>query len=315
MRFPRSRLLAKPLWPLTGLVALALAFFACSGAKNEAKAPTETPTITPTATITSTPPITSTPEPTTIVEPPEATPEQAPPPPTSSPPGSTAAETPLVEVIPPEIGQGQTAVIELPRGSAAGAAAFCDGRLYPLIGSATSFWGVIGASGDADVGAHAITVQLLDGDGNVLSELSTQVIVVDMGYPVENIDLPPGVNSSLDPGLVQQETAARNAIFSEFTTQKLWSGPFIWPAPQVIVSPYGIRRSYNGGPVNSFHGGIDLAVDEGTPVAASNTGRVAYIGSGPVHGNAVLIDHGDGVFSGYNHLSVVNVQVGQMVTT
>ena len=102
-------------------------------------------------------------------------------------------------------------------------------------------------------------------------------------------------------------------MFAQFTPQQLWSGPFIWPVAEIVVSPFGIRRSYNGGPVNSFHMGIDLAADEGTPVAAGNSGRVAYVGSGPTHGNSVLIDHGDGVFSGYNHLSVISVQVGQMV--
>ncbi len=151
-------------------------------------------------------------------------------------------------------------------------------------------------------------------NGDVIGELATSVTVTDMGYPVENVDLPAEVNNSLDPTLVQQETDARDAAFAQFTPQKLWSGPFIWPVPHdIIVDPFGIRRSYNGGPVNSFHMGIDIAVDEGVPIAAANNGRVAYVAFGPTHGNCVLIDHGDGVFSGYSHMSQVNVQVGQMV--
>ena len=199
--------------------------------------------------------------------------------------------------------------------SAASALAICDERRYPLVAQDGFFWGIVGAAGDAWAGAHDITIELFDGNGDLIAESSASVAVVDMGYPVENIDLPPDVNNSLDPALVQQETSARDAVFAEFTAQKVWSGAFIWPVSPNIVSPYGIRRSYNGGPVSSFHGGIDLAADEGVPVAASNSGRVAYVGSGPVHGNSVLIDHGDGVFSGYNHLSVVNVQMGQVVTT
>jgi murein DD-endopeptidase MepM/ murein hydrolase activator NlpD len=156
-------------------------------------------------------------------------------------------------------------------------------------------------------------VQLLDSNGNVMSELATQMTVDDVGYPVENVDLPADVNNSLDPALIQQEDDARAATFAQFTNQKLWSGPFIWPVAEVIVDPFGIRRSYNGGPVSSFHQGIDLAADEGVPIAASNSGRVAYVASGPTHGNSVLIDHGDGVFSGYGHMSAFNVQVGQMV--
>jgi murein DD-endopeptidase MepM/ murein hydrolase activator NlpD len=216
-------------------------------------------------------------------------------------------------VSPAEIGQGQTALIRLWGQSAASALAICDGRNYPLVLQDGYFWGIVAAAGDADSGFHTITVELFNSNGDELTELSSQVTVDDMGYPVENIDLPADVNNSLDPTLVQQEEDARDAVFAQFTPQQLWSGPFAWPVQGVIVSPFGIRRSYNGGPVNSFHMGIDLAADEGTPVVAGNSGRVAYVGSGPTHGNCVLIDHGDGVFSGYNHLSVIRVQVGQMV--
>jgi murein DD-endopeptidase MepM/ murein hydrolase activator NlpD len=229
-------------------------------------------------------------------------------------PAITPIDTSLLKVVPPDIGQGQTTTVEVAGQGAASAVAFADNVRYPLVAHGGDFWGVIAAAGDAAAGVHGITVQLLDENGNVMSELATQMTVDDMGYPVENIDLPPAVNDSLDPALIQQENDARAATFSQFTAQKLWLGQFIWPVqPVVVTSPYGIRRSYNGGPVSSFHGGIDLAVDEGVPVVAANSGRVAWVGTGPDYGNTVLIDHGDGVFSGYSHLSAIAVQAGQMV--
>jgi len=273
------------------------------------ESPTPTPTTAPaTATATAEPTVEATPTP--AMELPTAT--TVPPPPVPSP-VATPIDTLLLRVVPSEIGQGQTTTVEVAGQGAASAVAFADNVRYPLVAHGLDFWGVIAAAGDAAVGVHGITVQLLDGNGNVMSELATQMTVDDMGYPVENIDLPPAVNDSLDPALIQQEGNARAATFAQFTAQKLWSGPFLWPVPEVIVSPFGIRRSYNGGPVSSFHQGTDLAADEGVPVVAGNSGRVAYVGSGPTHGNSVLIDHGDGVFSGYNHLSAFNVQVGQMV--
>jgi murein DD-endopeptidase MepM/ murein hydrolase activator NlpD len=301
---------------VAGVIALASIAAACSsGGKDEAKAPAATSTSTRAATSTAMATATpaSTLEPTTAVEPtsvpPIDTPVAEPP-----PPASTPVDAPQIQLSAPVIGQGETTTIRLWNYFASSATAFCDERRYPLVGDGESFWGVVGAAGDAAAGTHAITIDLYDANGDVLGELATQVTVVDMGYPVENIDLPADVNNSLDPALIQQENDARAATFAQFTAQKLWSGPFIWPVPEVIVSPYGIRRSYNGGPVNSFHQGVDLAADEGVPVAAGNSGRVAYVGSGPTHGNSVLIDHGDGVFSGYNHLSAVSVQVGQMVS-
>jgi murein DD-endopeptidase MepM/ murein hydrolase activator NlpD len=280
-----------------------------------------TPTTAP-ATATAEPAVEATltpaPEPPTA----QATLAPAPEPPTATPappwavpsPTATPIGTALLRLVPPEIGQGQTTTVEVAGQGAASAVAFADNISYPLLANGTDFWGVIAAAGDAAAGVHAITVQLLDGNGNVMSELTTQVTVDDMSYPVENIDLPPAVNESLDPALIQQEDDARAATFAQFTPQKLWSGPFIWPVqPVVVASPYGIRRSYNGGPVSSFHGGIDLAADEGTPVVAANSGRVAWVGTGPDYGNTVLIDHGDGVFSGYSHLSAIAVQAGQMI--
>ena len=292
---------------LAALIGLTLALLACSssGAKNEAKASVATSTPEATATVTATP----SPEP--VFEPPVITPTEVPTEPTT--PVPTPIDAPQIQLLPAVIGQGQTTYVSLAGNSAASATALYDGRRYPLVAQGGSFWGIIAAAGDADPGPHTIVIQLFDADANLLTELQTQVTVVSMDFPVENIDLPDDVNNSLDPALIQQEDDARANTFALFTPQKLWAGAFIWPVPEVIVSPFGIRRSYNGGPVSSFHGGIDLAADAGVPVAAANSGRVAYVGSGPTHGNSVLIDHGDGVFSGYNHLSAINVTQGQMV--
>lgn len=314
VRLPKRLLLVAL---VAGVVAMAVVAAGCSsGSKDEAKAPAATLTRAPKASATTastdTPDTTPTPEATAAVEPtgvpPVDTPVAEEPPPVSTP-----VDAPQIQLSAPVIGQGETTTIRLSGYFAGSATAFCDSRSYPLVADGDSFWGVIGAAGDAQTGTHAITVELSDVNGESIGELATQVTVVDMGYPVENIDLPADVIGSLDTGLIQQENNARAAVFAEFTAQKLWSGPFVWPVAEVIVSPYGIRRSYNGGPVNSFHQGVDLAADEGVPVAAGNSGRVAYVGSGPTHGNSVLIDHGDGVFSGYNHLSAVSVQVGRMV--
>ncbi len=287
--------------------------------------PSMTPTLTATATATpspsptSTPTATSTPEPTTVVSPLEGEPTQsaveAPPADTPTPePSAPPAQSADVLMVPPEIAQGQMSTVEVAGNGAAGAVAFADNVRYPLVSHGSDFWGVIAEAADTNVGVHSVTVQLLDGGGNVISTASTELTVDDGDYPSENVDLPADVNNSLDPAAVQAEDDARAATFAEFTNEKLWSGPFIWPVPPtVITDPFGIRRGYNGGPVSSFHQGIDIAADEGTPIVAGNSGRVAYVAFGPTHGNCVIIDHGDGVFSGYSHMSRFNVQVGQMV--
>jgi murein DD-endopeptidase MepM/ murein hydrolase activator NlpD len=77
---------------------------------------------------------------------------------------------------------------------------------------------------------------------------------------------------------------------------------------------YGAGRSYNGGPVTDYHKGTDIVAEEGAPVVAANTGRVAFAGSLSVRGGSVIVDHGAGVFSAYHHLSALAVVEGQLVT-
>ena len=104
------------------------------------------------------------------------------------------------------------------------------------------------------------------------------------------------------------------ALWSRLSTRPLWEGTFSQPlATTRITSPFGTRRSYNDGPVSGFHGGTDFGAGSGTPIYAPAAGRVVLADELIVRGNAVLIDHGVGVFSGYWHQSNLAVKVGQDV--
>ncbi|MGY0068892.1 M23 family metallopeptidase [Streptomyces sp. QTS137] len=88
------------------------------------------------------------------------------------------------------------------------------------------------------------------------------------------------------------------------------------------VKNYKISASYAqaGGMWQSAHSGQDYAVPNGTKVVAAHGGTVAKAGGngagdGPAYGNAVVINHGNGTYSQYAHLSEVNVQPGQVVKT
>jgi murein DD-endopeptidase MepM/ murein hydrolase activator NlpD len=75
---------------------------------------------------------------------------------------------------------------------------------------------------------------------------------------------------------------------------------------------FGHRRVINGSP-RSPHGGSDYSADEGTPVLAAADGTVAMVADQFFGGNAVFVDHGDGLVTMYMHLSRVNVAGGQEV--
>ena len=62
-----------------------------------------------------------------------------------------------------------------------------------------------------------------------------------------------------------------------------------------------------------LHEGIDLAVDEGTPVVATANGVVTYAEEEKGYGKIVRVDHGGQLVSGYAHNSKLLVQVGEYV--
>lgn len=85
------------------------------------------------------------------------------------------------------------------------------------------------------------------------------------------------------------------------TYKRYFSGKFIRPAAGRVSSEFGKVRVYNNSYKRS-HAGLDIANEEGTLVKASNSGKVVYSDYLPVHGHTVMIDHGRGVVSIYNHL-------------
>ena len=85
------------------------------------------------------------------------------------------------------------------------------------------------------------------------------------------------------------------------------------PHDGVLNSPFGARRSYNGGPARSHHSGVDLDGDGGEPIRPSADGIVVLAEQLQVRGNTIIIDHGWGVYSLYAHLSKIQVQPGERV--
>lgn len=76
---------------------------------------------------------------------------------------------------------------------------------------------------------------------------------------------------------------------------------------------FGAKRIINGEP-RSPHTGADYAVPQGTPVLAVEDAIVALAGEFFFSGNAVFLDHGNGLISMYFHLHEVFVEQGDEVS-
>lgn len=94
---------------------------------------------------------------------------------------------------------------------------------------------------------------------------------------------------------------------------RMWTLPFARPVQGSVSSQFGLRRLFNG-QLRGEHRGLDLRGAQGAPVKACADGVVALVDDLYYSGNTVYVDHGDGVFTAYLHLSATNVHPGQHVS-
>ena len=105
-------------------------------------------------------------------------------------------------------------------------------------------------------------------------------------------------------------------VKSQFKThddEKYWEGLFIQPVEARVSTEFGLFRYTNGSSSSRRHTGIDLAAAAGTPVPASNRGKVVFAGEVIMTGNTVIIEHGGGLKTYYLHMSEIDCEVGQIV--
>ena len=86
-------------------------------------------------------------------------------------------------------------------------------------------------------------------------------------------------------------------------------GGFTWPLPghTTISSGYGYRGS-------EFHKGIDIPASAGTTIVAAGSGTVEWANYSTTAGNWIGINHGNGVYSVYMHMSALLVSAGTKVS-
>jgi murein DD-endopeptidase MepM/ murein hydrolase activator NlpD len=158
---------------------------------------------------------------------------------------------------------------------------------------------------------------LPDGTTQVHEQL---ILIISGNYPDDPLLYVDA--ATIEPTSTESEQQELVKLTSPATPTKLWSGDFISPAiayaeSTYFTSRYGNRRTYIGQGtdmrVNGFHTGLDFGGGDGLAITAPATGRVVFAGPWTVRGNATVIDHGWGVYSGFWHQSAIQVQVGQMV--
>ena len=233
--------------------------------------------------------------------------------PKSSPHPSPTRSPLLLDLRPQQVGAGETILIWTHAPGAFSVSLEFDGGVYSLLPEADAFWGVVGIPVDAAPGSGALTVTARSSTGDLLDSSTATYELVAVERPVDHLTLTPEQASVLTPEAGAREIELRAQIFAEFDRGRRWTTYFRRPTSGVMTTEFGQGRSYNGGPVGSFHTGVDFATPAGTAVAAAAPGRVDWVGEMPIRGLSVIVDHGAGVKTGYHHLQSAAVAEGERV--
>jgi len=172
----------------------------------------------------------------------------------------------------------------------------------------TGFKAVTGIDLSTEPGAYPLELAV---NGKTITR---EVAILKKKYRVQRLTLPEDkvILSPEDEARADREQKKMSALWP-VDSDRLWSGRFADPLPgKEITTPFGVRRIINSIPKNP-HSGIDLAANIGEPVRSPNDGVVVLAEDQFFSGNSVVLDHGQGIYTMFFHLSEMKVKTGQAV--
>jgi murein DD-endopeptidase MepM/ murein hydrolase activator NlpD len=161
-------------------------------------------------------------------------------------------------------------------------------------------------------GVYPLALTVTDAGGGQIP-INVNVQVVGGGYYREFLSV--ARTDLLDPATDEAELNVLRGVMSAFNPERYFDGLMGLPAAAPITSRFGVLRSYNGGALERLHAGTDFAGAPGASIIAPAAGRVVLADALNIRGNATILDHGWGVYSGYWHQSAQYVRVGDFVST
>lgn len=172
---------------------------------------------------------------------------------------------------------------------------------------------LVGIDLRAEPGPDALPLRATDAAGNPVA-IDVPVVVEAVDYPQRgHIRLTKAQEEARkDEPAKAAMRAHRDAAYGLHRPEARFHVPMDRPVKGRTTSPFGAYRSYSDG-AKSFHTGLDLANARGTPVTAAAAGEVVMAEEQALFGNAVIVHHGHGVTTSYNHLDRIDVEVGDDV--
>jgi murein DD-endopeptidase MepM/ murein hydrolase activator NlpD len=219
------------------------------------------------------------------------------------------AQEPEIILYPSSPGPGDIAIITLKNAAVAPEGVFNNRMLY---------WHSSPNSPNLYKAILAVDLLTIPGEYPLVVTAGSKTIqrtvwVSKKKYPVQRLTLPKGM-VELSPENEERATREqkRMAAIWPVSSQQIWSGNFTNPRPGEIITQFGVRRIINKIPKSS-HTGIDVSARAGDEVKAPNNAVVALVDDQFYSGNSIVLDHGEGIYTMFFHLSRINVVPGQSV--
>lgn len=167
-----------------------------------------------------------------------------------------------------------------------------------------------GIHAQTEPGIYPLRITTAAPDGTIQT-YEQLVLLEDVAYGQQYVS----VTTGLDSDQIAFEEDFLEAALSTPNPERYWDGAFRYPVDEPCLgSYYGADRDYNNGTLYYYHTGQDFSVcAPNLNIYAPASGVVIIAEELPIKGNAVYIDHGWGVYSGYAHLSAFNVEAGDIV--
>jgi murein DD-endopeptidase MepM/ murein hydrolase activator NlpD len=180
-----------------------------------------------------------------------------------------------------------------------------DGKRVLVMNDAGKWRAVVGVPLSSETGRASISFA----DGITMS-----FDVSEHAYAEEHLEVAQSYVSLSEENLARyhRERKVIDAALNNWRDVPLAGVALNSPVEGPRSSSFGKRRFFNDEPRNP-HTGMDIAVPEGTPIAAPRGGVITTTGDFYFNGNTVFIDHGQGLVTMYCHLSEIGVEEGQEV--
>lgn len=140
------------------------------------------------------------------------------------------------------------------------------------------------------------------------------VEVVSRDFKIQNLTIDPTVEATTrNDDAYAEYREVFNPARDISAEERYYTEPFVLPTMGKLNTEFGESRNVNGAPTTYRHIGIDIGAPRGATVVAVNKGQVMLAQKLILTGNTIIIDHGEGLFSVYEHLDSLAVEKGALV--